>query len=214
MIWILCLVTAAIGYVLGNINTLTLASRFVFKKNLRKLGSGNIFLSNFRRIYGWKGAVKLLITELVVDIIPVLLGGFLLGIKELAPAGQMLGAFCVIVGKLYPALNYMHGTEPAIAIALAGFFVDPSAGIAVIVAFAAIAFFTKHIAWGDVAAAFMLFVVTMLVGDDDLVFKITAFVMGIVIFHHIPAISRMLGGREEKISLKADLSYKFDEKFQ
>ena len=58
MIWILCLLTAVIAYVFGNVNTLTLASRFVFKKNLRKLGKGNLFLSNFRRIYGWKGAVK------------------------------------------------------------------------------------------------------------------------------------------------------------
>lgn len=214
MIWILCLLTAVIAYVFGNVNTLTLASRFVFKKNLRKLGKGNLFLSNFRRIYGWKGAVKLLLVEAVTDIIPILIGGFLLGLKELAPAGKMLGAFCLIVGKLYPLLNGMKGTVPAVALVIAGFFTDVSAGIAVLIAFGVIAFLTKHIAWGDVAAAVMLFVVTLLVGDDDLALKVTAFISGIVVFHHIPAISRMLGGREEKISLKADLSYKFDEKFQ
>ena len=35
----------------------------------------------------------------------------------------------------------------------------------------------------------------------------------LVFFKHIPAIARLAGGREEKLSFKEDITYKLDEKF-
>ena len=35
----------------------------------------------------------------------------------------------------------------------------------------------------------------------------------LILFQHIPAIARMLNGREEKLSFKEDITYKLDQKF-
>ena len=70
--WVLLLITAFFAYTTGSISTQRLASRFVFRRNLRRLGSGNVWLSNFRRIYGIPGFLKLLAVEAVKDLLPVL----------------------------------------------------------------------------------------------------------------------------------------------
>ena len=75
--WLLLLPVAAISYLLGSMSTLVLASNFVFHTNLRRLGKGNNWLTNFRRVYGIKGALLLLLVELVKDIIPIIICGLL-----------------------------------------------------------------------------------------------------------------------------------------
>ena len=72
---LLLLITAVIAYFIGSMRTMVLASNFVFRKNLLRLGTGNSLISNFRRIYGWKGVIKVLLVELVRDILPILIGG-------------------------------------------------------------------------------------------------------------------------------------------
>ena len=66
--WIVLLIVAFVGYTTGSISTLRVASRFVFHKNLRRLGTGNIWISNFRRLYGWWGFGRLLLTEAITIV--------------------------------------------------------------------------------------------------------------------------------------------------
>ena len=71
-VYILLLIqTAFFAYMFGGLDTMVLASNFVFRRGLWKLGRGNVWLSNFRRIYGVGGFVKLLLVELVKDLIPI-----------------------------------------------------------------------------------------------------------------------------------------------
>ena len=43
--WLLLLLTAAVAYVFGSMDSMVLASNFVFRQNLRRLGSGNRWIS-------------------------------------------------------------------------------------------------------------------------------------------------------------------------
>ena len=63
--WLLMLPVATIAYLLGSMDTLVLSSNFIFRYNLRRLGHGNDWLSNFRRVYGIKGALILLLVEAI-----------------------------------------------------------------------------------------------------------------------------------------------------
>ena len=57
-VYILLLIpTAFFAYMFGGLDTMVLASNFVFRRSLWKLGRGNVWLSNFRRIYGIGGFV-------------------------------------------------------------------------------------------------------------------------------------------------------------
>ena len=73
--WVLTILTAVFAYAMGNLNSSIVASNLIFHADLRRLGTDSAALSNFRRIYGIKGAIKLLLVELVIDLLPILIAG-------------------------------------------------------------------------------------------------------------------------------------------
>ena len=116
-VYILLLIpTAFFAYMFGGLDTMVLASNFVFRRGLWKLGRGNVWLSNFRRIYGVGGCVKLLLVELVKDLIPIFIGGILLGIKGHAEAGRAFAGFCLTLGRLYPIYYDFKGSHASICL--------------------------------------------------------------------------------------------------
>ena len=90
--FLLLSITAFVAYTIGSIGTLRVAGRYVFHRNLSRLGRGNLFISNFRRLFGVGGVIKLALTEIVKDLLPILLGSLLLGLKGQAEAAAPLRA--------------------------------------------------------------------------------------------------------------------------
>lgn len=211
--WFLLLFIAILSYGIGSLSTRILASKYVFKARLSALGKGNKWFSNFRRIYGVGGFIKLLLTELIKDVIPILIGGLVLGFRGHADVGRMFAGLCVVLGRLYPLFYDFKGCHATVAIALLGFFADPAAGIAASVVGLAVTLLTRYISLGAVAAAGLAAFVSLLVVDDALIRNLIFISAGLVLFRHIPALIRLLSGREERLSYEEDISYKLDEKF-
>ena len=92
---VLLLVTAFVAYLSGSISTRRLASRLLFHRDLARLGRGNVWLSNFHRLFGIPGFIKLGLLEVVKALLPILLGGTLLAIKGKFEAGLAFAGFCV-----------------------------------------------------------------------------------------------------------------------
>lgn len=211
--WFLLLFLAIVSYGVGSLSTTLLASKYVFKARLRALGTGNKWFSNFRRIYGVMGFVKLLLTELVKDVLPILIGGLLLGFRGHADVGRMFAGLCVVLGRLYPLFYDFKGCHATVAIAFLSFFADPAAGIAAAAVGLAVTVLTRYLSLGAVAAAGLGAFVALLVVDDPLIRNLMFISAGLVIFKHIPALVRLLNGREERLSFEEDISYKLDENF-
>ena len=93
--WILLLIIAFIAYCFGSVSTLSIASVFVFHRDLHRIGKKRMFLSNFRRLFGYKGFAKLALVELVRDFVPILIGGLLMSIKGHADVGMAFAGFCL-----------------------------------------------------------------------------------------------------------------------
>ena len=72
---------------------------------------------------------------------------------------------------------------------------------------------TKYVSLGAVAGAAVMCIASLLLVDDPLVMKLALFAGLAVLVRHIPAVSRMLSGRETKLSFEEDISYKLDNKF-
>lgn len=211
--WLLLLVTAAIAYIIGSVDTLRLASAFVFRKNLRKLGRGNLWISNFRRIYGVGGFIRLLLVEVVKDLLPVLIGGWLLSIKGHPEVGRAFAGFCLTLGRLYPAFYRFRGGNASFCLAVTAVMVESSIGIVALL-FAAIGVFVLHyLSASAVAAAIAVIIVSILVLDDNLLMLLLIFTAALVLIKHAPAAFRMLKGKEEKLTMEKDLTYKLDQKF-
>lgn len=211
--WLLLLPTALVAYVFGSMDTMVLASNFVFHQNLRRLGQGNRWLSNFRRLYGIPGFIKLALVEVIKDLLPILIGGWLLGIKGHADVGRAFACFCLVLGRLYPVFYDFKGSHAGIALVVGAFTLNSSVGGAALVVLALVSWFSRYLSLGAVAAAAVAMMVSVLVVDGDLVLRLLVFSAGLILFRHIPALIRIVQGREFRFSLEEDITYKLDERF-
>ena len=211
--WVLSILVAVISYCFGSLSTIVLASNFAFRANLSRLGKGNVWLSNFRRIYGVKGFLRIAAVEIIRDVLPILLAGWLFGKVEHADVGKALAAFCLIMGRMYPYIYELKGSCALLCMIVASFCVSASVGAMIAVISAAVIIFTRYIPLGVVAGAFTEIVTSVLLIDDGITEKVCIITGIAVIVHAVPSITRILSGKEEKLSFKDDISYKFDEKF-
>lgn len=211
--WFLLLLIAVIAYSIGSLDTMVLASNFVFRRSLLKLGKGNLWLSNFRRIYGVPGFIKLFLIELVRDVLPILIGGLLLGFKEHADVGRAFAGFCLVLGRLYPIYYGFHGSHATLCLAASAFFIDTSVGASILVVELLVTWLSKYLSLGAVAGAVIGALVSIMVLEDPLLIRLSIFMSILIVIKHLPAIVRILGHREEKLSLTEDITYKLDDTF-
>jgi len=209
--WILLILTALIAYLFGSLDTMVLASNFVFRRNLRRLGNETTWFSNFRRVYGIGGFVRLLLIELVKDIIPVLIGGLLLSIKGHPEVGRAFAGFCLVLGRLYPAIYVFRGGSAAMALVVAACAMEMSVGIAAGVVMIAVIVLTRYISLGVFAGAAICAVISVVMLDVTVMLRLALFTSGLVLIRHIPALIRVLGKKEPRLSFKEDITYKLDE---
>lgn len=76
----LLLAIAVIAYLCGSVNGAIIVSRYLFRSDVRELGSGNAGLTNFYRNYGAKGIAGVLAIDVVKGIVGTFIGGLLLGL--------------------------------------------------------------------------------------------------------------------------------------
>ncbi len=211
--WIFATVTALFAYLAGCLKSTVLASNFVFHKNLRRLGSGNVLISNFRRIYGWKGALKLLLVEVLLDLLPLALGSLLFKSGQHSSIGAALAGFCLVLGRLYPVSYRFRGSFAILPMIMMGFFVEFSIGIAVLLAAVALLWFSRYYALTALGCVLALGLTAMLLIDDTLTIRLCLLTAAPVALRCLPSLPRILNRSEPRLSFENDISYKFDEKF-
>ena len=211
--WVFSVITALLAYAAGCLKSTVLASNFVFHKNLRRLGSGNVLISNFRRIYGWKGVVKLLLVELALDLLPLAFGALLFKSGSHSVVGASLAGVCLVLGRLYPLSYGFRGAHAIFPLILFGFFVQISIGLAVLVAVLVLLWTTRYYAVAAVGGAAVLTITVLMMIDDPLAIRLSIIAAALVLLFHLPALARILRKTEPKLSFEQDISYKFDEKF-
>jgi len=211
--FLLLTITAFFAYASASLSTQAIAGRYLFRRNLRRLGQGNTWVSNFWRLFKLSGAVKLTLLEIVKAALPILLGWLLLSLKGKGAAGMAFAGFCVVMGRLWPVFNRFRGCHACVALAVAGLFANPSVGIAAAVVCAGVVWFSRYLTLGAVAEALIVVVTSVLVVDDALVSRLLMAAAALVILRHIPLLLRLNQGKEERLSFREDLTYKLDQKF-
>lgn len=211
--FLLLSITAFLAYTIGSVGTLRLAGRFVFHRDLSRLGRGNVWLSNFRHLYKLGGLVKLALAEIVKDLIPILIGSVLLGLKGQAEVGRAFAGFCVVLARLWPVFNRFNGCHASVALTVAGLMVAPSVGIAAAVVCAAGTWFSRYLSLGAVQGAVIMIITSILVVENSLSAALLIGCAALVLVRHIPALLRISRGEEERLSFREDLTYKLDQKF-
>lgn len=209
--WLLLSLTAIVAYLFGSMDTMVLASNFVFHRNLIRLGDHSRFISNFWRLFGIGGFFKLLAVELVKDLIPIIVGSLLLGIRGHADVGRAFAGFVLVLGRLFPVFYGFRGSHASVAMIVAAFMVGNSVGAAAMIVTAGVIALTRYLSLGTVAGAIVYTMVSVLAVDDSLLLRLALMTAGLVLLRHIPAMIRLVRRTEPRLSLKEDITYKLDE---
>ena len=209
--WLLLGLTAIIAYLFGSMDTMVLASNFIFRRNLLRLGDHSSWLSNFRRLFGIKGFFKLFVVEIIKDAIPIVIGSLLLGIRGHADVGAAFAGFVLVLGRLFPVFYGFRGSHATVAMIAAGFAAGTSVGAAAMIAAVGVIAVTRYLSLGTVAGAVVLVMVSVLAVDDSLILRLALFTAALVLVKHIPAMIRLVRRTEPRLSLEEDITYKLDE---
>ncbi len=196
-------VIAALGsYLLGNLNGAVIVSRVMAHEDVRSHGSGNAGLTNFIRNYGVRTAALVVLIDVGKAVAACLLGQALLSPLGYAKEGQMLGAACVLLGHIFPALLGFKGGKGILSGFTIALMVDWRIGLLIFLTFAVAYSLTQYVSLGSVLAAAMFGVGFILFYRQQPVMMWTALLLAaLVIFMHRGNIQRLLRGEERKTNL-------------
>jgi glycerol-3-phosphate acyltransferase PlsY len=122
---LLLILVAAGAYVIGGINGAIITSKYFYRKDIRKYGSGNPGLTNFYRVFGKGGAALVILIDVLKTVAPVLLGGWLFGhFYDMRLYGSEYAGFFVILGHCFPLFYGFRGGKGVMATGTILFFVD------------------------------------------------------------------------------------------
>ena len=169
-IWKYALVIAA-GYLLGSLSASILISRTALGEDVRSKGSGNAGATNMARVYGLGMGFLTLGGDMLKTILATWLGSYLLG-----DVGLAIGGISCMIGH--------------------GLMIDWRVFVCIIATFLIVAFLTKKVSLGSMAAAvaITIFAIVFHVSTPKLVLAIAA--MCLAIFQHRTNIDRLSKGTE------------------
>ena len=195
------ILTAIIAYALGSVNGAIIAGRFVFRKDVRKYGSGNAGLTNYYRNFGTPGIVLLVLIDVLKAVAAVLIGGALLSKFDAREVGMLFAGFCTILGHMVPAYYGFRGGKGVLSGVTMAFLVDWRVGLCCFLTFMILLLFTRYVSLGSVVASALFPVYLWVFGHDKLSIVLGLLCALLIVIKHAENIVRLVGGTERRLNL-------------
>lgn len=199
MATLLLILIAIIAYVLGSVNGAIIASKYIFHKDIRELGSGNAGLTNFLRNFGPVGVVLLLAIDVLKSVLAVIIGGLLLGIVGYPTLGKFFATFCLALGHNYPVFYNFRGGKGALCTGVAVLLIDWRVALICIAVFLLTIIFTRYVSLGSILSAicFPIYVWAFHYGSMAGVLALLNCLL--ILWKHRSNIVRLIAGTESKV---------------
>ena len=198
---LLIAITIVIGYLLGSFNGAIIASKNVFKKDIRSFGSGNAGLTNFHRTFGTRGLLIVIAVDVLKTVAATLIGKALAGPGGYdVSVGCMLAGFGVCLGHVYPVYYSFKGGKGILAGGTLAWMIDWRVGVCAWGIFLILVVFTQYVSLGSLAAAAMLAAATCIFIPAPAAKILALLSAAIIIFAHRENIKRLKNGTESKLS--------------
>ncbi|MGP6158291.1 MAG: glycerol-3-phosphate 1-O-acyltransferase PlsY [Vulcanimicrobiaceae bacterium] len=184
------------GFAVGSIPFGVVASRLIFKSDIREQGSGNIGAANALRTYGKGFGATILVLDALKGAAPALLAAELDGPAAAAAAGT--GA---VLGHCYtPWLNFRGGKGVATFLG-AVFALSPKAGLGFMLVWLAAVVPTRYSSLGSLlGSALAPFAVYLDTRDRNAAAEL-AVATAVIFYKHRENIARLRRGKEHKLRL-------------
>ena len=197
------LVTAVGAYIIGSINGAIIASKYIYRVDIRSFGSGNPGLTNFYRVFGKSGVLLVLAIDILKTAISVLFGGWLFEHQyDWWSFGTAFAGFFAMIGHSYPVFYKFKGGKTVMSAGTVLFFVDWRVALFAWGTFFIIVILTKYVSLGSIIAgiSYPVFMAVFKVGTAEIV--IASLSAALIIFRHRENIQRFILGTESKFSFR------------
>lgn len=189
------IICTILGYLIGNIETAVILSKFKYHDDVRQHGSGNAGTTNMLRVFGMKPGIITFIGDFLKGIAAVLLGRLIAGDN----GGYVCGFFAVL-GHDFPVFfGFKGGKGVATTLAIAWMLSPLYAAIATVIGFIII-YLTQMVSLGSLIGLTLYTFVLALTNLDCIPLVVLCSLLWIfVVFRHIDNIRRIFNGTESKL---------------
>ena len=185
--------SAALGYIIGNIQFAVIFSYLLHRDDVRHHGSGNAGSTNMLRVYGKKDGIITFAGDLLKGVAGVLIGQVLGGEKC-----AYMGAMGVVLGDWCPAFFGFHGGKGVASSLGAVFALNPLYGGIVSIVAAIVAIATKTISAASLSGTAAYLIIALIWGTKgNKLFAAALFIL--ICIRHRENIARMIAGSEGRV---------------
>jgi len=198
------LVSAIPAYMLGSVNGAIITSHMLYRKDIRKFGSGNPGLNNFYRVFGKGGALLVIAIDVFKTVAPVLFGGWLFGrYFDMTFFGRAMSGFFVMLGHCFPAYYRFKGGKGVMAAGAILIVLDWRMALISWGTFIIVTALTRYVSLGAIVGGALFPVSTLLLGLGG-GWELAAMTMCalLLIARHEANIRRLIHGEESKFSFR------------
>lgn len=200
--WFAIVITALVGYLLGNLNGAVCMSNLVAHEDVRNQGSGNAGLTNFIRNYGAASSISVILIDGGKAVLACLAGGLMLQPCGMYLEGLAIGGLAVMVGHDFPALLGFKGGKGILSGCVIAFTIDWRVGALVLGVFVVAYLLTQYVSLGSVLGSATFGIGFAVFHYNNLTVMLCGIVMGaLAVFMHRSNIVRLLQGKERKTNL-------------
>jgi len=191
------LIILVIAYLLGSINTSIIVSKIMIGDDIRNHGSGNAGATNTLRTVGKKGAILVVVGDILKAVVAVLIAK-LLSDNQTAVYIAGIGA---VLGHNFPLYFKFKGGKGIIVSTVAILFAEPVLGLITVVVAISIMAISRYVSLGSILGAVLFVILAIIFKTPDTEFIVFAAMLALLaIYMHRSNISRLLAGNENKLS--------------
>lgn len=195
-------ITAALSYLLGNLNGAVVVSHLIAHEDVRSKGSGNAGLTNFTRNYGSHTSIFVIAIDMGKAVLSCLLGGWLLGRYGYYTEGAALGGCFLILGHDFPALLGFRGGKGILSGVTVALMLDWRIGLFVFSIFLLAYILTGYVSLGSVLSSGSFgFIYAFFHRESLFAIAVGFFLSGLIVWMHRSNILRLVKGQERKTNL-------------
>ena len=196
------LLTAVIGYFLGNLNGAIIVSRAIAHEDVRTKGSGNAGLTNFIRNYGIHNALLVILIDVGKAVLACFACSMLMAPYGYYQEGQVLGGLTVMLGHVFPALLGFKGGKGILSGFAIALYIDWRVGALILGVFALVYLLTQYVSLASVLSAVTFGVGFVVFHHGSPSVAVGGVLMAaLAVFMHRSNILRLIRGEERKTNL-------------
>ncbi len=191
------LIILIISYLLGSINTSIIISKIMLHDDIRNHGSKNAGATNALRIMGKKGAILVVIGDILKAVLSIIIAKLILPSEDNAIYIAGIG---VILGHNFPLYFGFKGGKGIIVSTVSMLFADPMIGVFVVAVSILIMAISRYVSLGSILGAALFVVLSLIFKNQNPDFIVFSLIISILaIYMHKTNIKRLLSGTENKL---------------